>query len=217
MAAASLTSYLQGTRLEAAPTSRLLAQARRGNRDAFAQMVSPYVPSLYRRAIGLTGNAADAEDIRQEALLKAWSRLGQFSGNSEASGDDFRAWISRIAANASIDLLRQRREGKVVSLEEPRGPYEETVGSAIPSRAHDPEQHCERRQMSRRLANAILQLPRDLRQACLLRDVMQYSTEEVADRLRISVVAVRLRLFRAHKRLREKLNPSAAPPTASGS
>ena len=59
--------------------------------------------------------------------------------------------------------------------------------------------------MARLLANTILTLPRDLRQACLLRDVLHYSTEEVASRLRISTVAVRLRLFRAHRRLREKL------------
>jgi hypothetical protein len=61
------------------------------------------------------------------------------------------------------------------------------------------------------LAKAIVQLPRDLRQACLLRDVLHYSTQEVASRLGISVVAVRLRLFRAHRRLREKLQDELRP------
>lgn len=189
----------------------LLLRAREGDREAFAQMVSPYVPTMTQRARRLTGNAADAEDVSQEALLKAWSRLEQFSGNQDENGDDFRAWLARIAGNTSIDVLRQRRDGKLLSLEEPRGSAEETLGSGIAVRDDNPEERCARREMGRMLAEAILQLPADLRQACLLRDVMHYSSQEVADRLEISVVAVRLRLFRARRRLREKLEDALRP------
>jgi RNA polymerase sigma-70 factor, ECF subfamily len=189
----------------------LLAQARKGNPEAFAEMVSPYLPVLYRRARGLTGNAADAQDVSQEAVLKAWSRLEQFTGKQDESIDDFRAWISRIAANTSIDLLRQRRDGRITSLDQHKGDSEETVGSGIASEQQDPEERCARREMGRLLAKAIAQLPPDLRQACLLRDVLHYSTQEVASRLGISVVAVRLRLFRAHRRLREELQDSLRP------
>ena len=196
------------------PASKLLAEARSGNAEAFATMVSPYMPALYRRARGLTGNAADAQDVSQEAVLKAWSRLEQFAGKQEESIDEFRAWISRIATNASIDVLRQRREGRIASLEEPKGQGEETLGSGIASGQQDPEERCARREMGRMLAKAIVQLPPDLRQACLLRDVLHYSTQEVANRLGISVVAVRLRLFRAHRRLREKLQHSMRPAAA---
>src|ERR1700720_790017 len=196
-----------------APARRtsLLAQARKGNPEAFAEMVSPYLPALYRRARGLTGNAADAQDVSQEAVLKAWSRLEQFAGKQDDSIDDFRAWISRIAANTSIDLLRQRRDGKITSLDQRKGESEETLGSGIASEQQDPEERCARREMGRMLAKAIVQLPPDLRQACLLRDVLHYSTQEVASRLGISVVAVRLRLFRAHRRLREKLQDGLRP------
>jgi RNA polymerase sigma-70 factor (ECF subfamily) len=192
----------------------LLVRARRGDREAFAEMVSPYVPSLVQRARRLTGNAADAEDIRQEALLKAWSRLEQFSGDAGENPDDFRAWLGRIAGNTSIDVLRRRRDGRFLSLEEPRGTAEETVGTGIAAHDDNPEELCARRELGRKLARAILQLPGDLRQACLLRDVMHYSTQEVADRLEISVVAVRLRLFRARRRLREKLEESLRPKRA---
>ena len=178
-------------------------------------MVSPYLPTLYRRARGLTGNAADAQDVSQEAVLKAWSRLEQFTGKQDESIDDFRAWISRIASNTSIDLLRQRRDGKIASLDQCKGDSEETLGSGIASEQQDPEERCARREMGRMLAKAIAQLPPDLRQACLLRDVLHYSTQEVAGRLGISVVAVRLRLFRAHRRLREKLQDSLRPAQAS--
>jgi RNA polymerase sigma-70 factor (ECF subfamily) len=189
----------------------LLAQARRGNPEAFGEMVSPYLPTLYRRARRLTGNAADAQDVSQEAVLKAWSRLEQFAGKQDESIDDFRAWISRIASNTSIDLLRQRRDGKIASLDQCKGDSEETLGSGIASEQQDPEERCARRETGRMLAKAIAQLPSDLRQACLLRDVLHYSTQEVASRLGISVVAVRLRLFRAHRRLREKLQDSLRP------
>lgn len=188
--------------------SGLLAEARKGNAEAFAEMVSPYAPVLYRRARGFTGNAADAEDVSQESLLKAWSRLSQFAGKQDQSLDEFRAWISRIATNSSIDLLRQRRDGKIASLEDRKGQSEETIGSGIAAETHDPEERCARREMGRLLAKAILQLPADLRQTCLLRDVLHYSTQEVASRLGISIVAVRLRLFRAHRRLRERLQGS---------
>jgi RNA polymerase sigma-70 factor (ECF subfamily) len=191
----------------------LLAQARRGNPEAFAEMVSPYMPALHQRARRLTGNVADAEDVGQEALLKAWSRLEQFSGKQDDLTCDFRAWISRIGANSSIDLLRQRRDGKMVSLEERRGPDEETLGSGFAARGDNPEELCARREMGRFLADAIVKLPPDLRRTLLLRDVLHYSTQEVARRLGISIVAVRLRLFRAHRRLRENLEDALRPKT----
>ena len=205
MSSASIPlSFSRNTRT----SSGLLAEARKGNADAFAEMVSPYAPVLYRRARGFTGNTADAEDVSQEAMLKAWSRLNQFAGKQDQSIDEFRAWISRIATNSSIDLLRQRRDGKIASLEDRKGQSEETIGSGIAAEGQDPEERCARREMGRMLAKAILQLPADLRQTCLLRDVLHYSTQEVANRLGISIVAVRLRLFRAHRRLRERLQAS---------
>jgi RNA polymerase sigma-70 factor (ECF subfamily) len=208
MSAAPYTFYADAP-LRGRPS--LLAQARKGNPDAFVEMVSPYMPTLYRRARGLTGNTADAQDVSQETVLKAWSRLEQFAGKQDESLDDFRAWISRIAANTSIDLLRQRCDGKIASLDQPKGEGEETLGSGIASEEQNPEERCARREMGRLLAKAIVQLPPDLRQACLLRDVLHYSTQEVASRLRISVVAVRLRLFRAHRRLRENLQDGLWP------
>jgi RNA polymerase sigma-70 factor (ECF subfamily) len=208
MSAAPVTVYIEGAQRR---RLSLLAQARRGDGEAFAEMVTPYLPTLYRRARGLTGSPADAEDVSQEAVLKAWTRLEQFAGKQDESVDDFRAWISRIASNTSIDLLRQRRDGKISSLDEHKGQSEETLGSSLPVDELDPEENCARREMGRLLAKAIVQLPPDLRQACLLRDVLQYSTQEVASRLGISIVAVRLRLFRAHRRLREKLQDSLQP------
>ena len=190
----------------------LLAEARQGDRAAFGELVLPYAPGLYRRALRITGNVADAEDVRQEAMLKAMSRLEQFSGRQEEERDGLQAWVGRIAANASIDLIRQRRESKLTSLEEPIGAGEETLGGKVAARDENPEERFARREMRLLFAEAIKQLPSDLRQVCLLRDVLQYTTQEVAERLGVSTLAVRLRLFRAHRRLREKLERALLPP-----
>jgi RNA polymerase sigma-70 factor, ECF subfamily len=184
----------------------LLLQARKGDRESLAKLILPYGPSLYLGALRLTRNPAEAEDVRQESFLKVISRLEQFTGSQNESRDDLHAWVSRIAANASIDVIRKRRDGKFVSLEEPSGAGEGTLGSNVAAPEDNPEQRFAHREMRKHLADAIKQLAPDLRQVCLLRDVLQYSTQEVADRLGISAMAVRLRLFRAHRRLREKLN-----------
>jgi RNA polymerase sigma-70 factor (ECF subfamily) len=186
-------------------------QARKGDRDSLAKLILPYASGMYLGALRLTRNAADAEDVRQEACLRAMTRLEQFAGNPGDNRDDLHAWISRIAANASIDLIRKRREGKLFSLEQSSGNGEETLGSNVPAREDNPEERFARREMRKLMAVAIAQLAPELRQVCLLRDVLQYSTQEVAERLGISAMAVRLRLFRAHRRLKEKLSTALQP------
>ena len=197
----STSLYLDG------PTrSGLLMQARKGDRESLAKLILPYAPGLYLGALRLTRNPADAEDVQQDAFLKVMTRLEQFAGRPGENRDDLHAWVSRIAANASIDVIRKRRDGRLFSLEEPNGAGEETLGSNVTAREDNPEERFARREMRRLMAEAIAQLAPDLRQACLLRDVLQYSTQEVAERLGISAMAVRLRLFRAHRRLREELS-----------
>jgi len=197
--------------LDGPTRAALLLQARKGDRESLAKLILPYAPSLYLGALRLTRNPADAEDVRQDAFLKAMTRLEQFVGTPSENRDDLHAWVSRIAANASIDVIRKRRDGKLFSLEEPNGASDETLGSNVAAREDNPEERFARREMRKLMAETITGLAPDLRQACLLRDVLQYSTQEVAERLGISAMAVRLRLFRAHRRLREKLSVALQP------
>ncbi len=192
--------------LDGATRSALLTLARKGDRESLAKLILPYAPGLYLGALRITRNPADAEDVRQDAFLKTMTRLEQFTGSSCENRDDLHAWVSRIAANASIDVLRKRRDGKVFSLEEPSGAGDDTLGSNVTACQDNPEERFARREMRKLMADAIAQLAPELRQVCLLRDVLQYSTQEVAERVGISAMAVRLRLFRAHRRLREKLS-----------
>jgi len=186
----------------------LLREAQRGNRESLAKLILPYAAGLYRGALRFTRNPADAEDARQDALLKVIRGLDQFAGAGEKheKGDDLHAWVSRIGANASIDIIRKRRDGRFLSLEEPTGIGEETVGSGIAAGSYTPEESFARLEMRRRVADAIKRLSPELRRVCLLRDVLGYSTQEVAERVGVSSLSVRLRLFRARRRLREKLS-----------
>ena len=197
--------------VDGATRTALLLHARKGDRESLAKLILPYAPGLYLGALRLTRNPADAEDVRQDAFLKAMTRLEQFAGTPGEHGDDLHAWVSRIVANASIDVLRKRRDGKLFSLDEPNGAGDETLGSHVTSCQDNPEERFARREMRKLMADAITQLSPELRQVCLLRDVVQYSTQEVAERLGISAMAVRLRLFRAHRRLREMLTLALKP------
>jgi RNA polymerase sigma-70 factor, ECF subfamily len=189
----------------------LMQQARQGDRESLAKLIVPYASGMYLGALRMTRNSADAEDVRQEAFLKVVSRLEQFAGSQDETRDDLHAWVSRITANASIDVIRRRRDGKILSLEESNGASEETIGSNVAALGDNPEERFARREMRKLMADAITQLAPELRQVCLLRDVLQYSTQEVAERVGISAMAVRLRLFRAHRRLREKLSLALQP------
>jgi RNA polymerase sigma-70 factor (ECF subfamily) len=197
--------------LDGAARSALLMQAQKGDRESLAKLILPYASGLYLGALRLTRNAADAEDVRQDAFLKAMTRLEQFAGRPGENRDNLHAWVSRIASNASIDVIRKRRDGKLFSLEEPNGTGDETLGSNVTAREDNPEERFARREMRKFMADAITQLTPELRQVCLLRDVLQYSTQEVAERLGISAMAVRLRLFRAHRKLREELSIRMKP------
>src|SRR5256712_10566857 len=106
-------------------------------------------------------------------------------------------------------MLRRRRADKLLSLDAPAGQQRDPLAARLVSRADSPAPLFERRHTRRRLADAIEQLRPGLRPVILLRDVLQYSTAETAGRLAISATAVRVRLFRARRQLRERLHEEA--------
>jgi RNA polymerase sigma-70 factor (ECF subfamily) len=183
----------------------MLAAAQTGDQQAFMSMVSPFAPGMQRLANRYTRNVTDAEDICQESLLKAYTKLSQFSGETEFVSHEFHGWLTRIAANSAIDFIRRKHAKKLVALDECQ---------LVPNLRHqagpsgwgeNPERTYVRKERRALLVRAIKNLPVELRRVCLLRSVMQFSTSEVATKLGISTTAVRLRLFRAHGHLRKSL------------
>jgi RNA polymerase sigma-70 factor, ECF subfamily len=181
-----------------------LAAARRGDREAFESLVSPHTNNLQRLAHRLTRSAEDAEDICQESLLKAFTKLHQFDG-TKTEVHEFRAWLMRITANCAIDFLRRKKASNCVPLEE----YHEvpTPFREFTTRwGESPEKSYTREEQLGNIRDAIASLPAELRVVCLFRTMEELSTKEVAARLGITTLAVRLRLFRAHGQLRKILS-----------
>jgi len=147
-----------------------------------------------------TRNAQDAEDVCQESLLKAFTKLHYFGDSEGIARGEFRSWLSRITANSAIDFLRRKQD--VVSLEECDPVHVVSTGGGW---GENPEACYARQERLGLIMDAVGKLPLELRRVCILRDLMELSTKEVASRLRLPAVTVRVRLFRAHSELRRML------------
>jgi len=178
----------------------LVARARAGDEQAFTELVNHYERKIYRLAKHITQNDEDAEDVLQEAFLKAYEHLPGFQGNSK-----FYTWLVRIAVNEALMKLRKRKGDRTVPLDEPVDTGEEMVKREIAVWEDNPEQRYSREEMQRILDEAVQSLKPDFRTVFILRDIEELSTEEAAETLGISVAAVKSRLLRARLALREKL------------
>ncbi|HTS78845.1 MAG TPA: RNA polymerase sigma factor [Bryobacteraceae bacterium] len=180
--------------------SALVARAKAGDAQAFTDLVNQYERKIYRLAKHITQNDEDAEDVLQEAFLKAYEHLGNFQGNSK-----FYTWIVRIAVNEALMKLRKRKGDRTVPLDEPVDTGEEMVTREIAVWDDNPEQRYSREEIQDILDQAVEGLKPDFRTVFILRDIEELSTEETAEALGISVPAVKSRLLRARLALREKL------------
>jgi len=180
--------------------SPLIARAKAGDHAAFAELVSRYERKIFRLAKHITQNEEDAEDVLQDAFLKAYEHLGDFQEQSR-----FYTWLVRIAVNESLMRLRKRRQGKIVSLDEGVDAGGEMIPREIAVWDGDPEQRYSREELREILQRAIESLAPIYRVVFVLRDVDELSTEETAQALNISAPAVKSRLLRARLELREKL------------
>jgi RNA polymerase sigma-70 factor (ECF subfamily) len=179
---------------------QLVAQAKAGDVQAFTDLVNRYERKIYRLAKHITQNDEDAEDVLQDAFLKAYEHLDSFKGDSK-----FYTWIVRIAVNEALMRLRKRRSDRTVPLDEPVDTGEEMVTREIAVWEDNPEQRYSREEMHDILEQAVETLKPDFRTVFVLRDIEELSTEDTAETLGISVPAVKSRLLRARLALREKL------------
>jgi RNA polymerase sigma-70 factor (ECF subfamily) len=180
--------------------SALVAEAKSGDAKAFSELVNRYERKIFRLAKHITDSDEDAEDVLQEAFLKAYEHLDEFQGNSK-----FYTWLVRIAVNESLMKLRRRKTSRSVSLDEQLDTGEETIAREIAVWDDNPEQQYSREEFRDILDKAIQSLRPAFRTVFLLRDVEDLSTEETARMLDLSIPAVKSRLLRARLQLREKL------------
>ena len=182
------------------PDVALVERVRAGDVAAYDTLVRKYERQIFRIAQHITQNREDAEDVMQDAFLKAYEKLDQFQGNSK-----FYTWLVRIAVNESLMRLRKRRTGKVVSMDEEVTTDEGSVPRDFADWAPNPEQNYSQAELAEILRKTIQGLPQGFRVVFVLRDVEGLSTEETAETLGLSVPAVKSRLLRARLQLRERL------------
>ena len=178
----------------------LVAQARLGDSGAFNELAERYQRNIFRLAQNITQNREDAEDVLQEAFLKAYEHLPDFHGDSK-----FYTWIVRIAVNEALMKLRKRKWDKTVWLDEPVDTGEDAIAREIAVWEDNPEQRYSKEELHDILDKAVNGLAPPYRTVFVLRDMEGLSTEETAEALELSVPAVKSRLLRARLQLRDKL------------
>lgn len=180
--------------------SVLVNAARKGDVAAYEELVRRYDRNVFRIAQHITQNREDAEDVVQDAFLKAYQNLGQFQGQSK-----FYTWLVRIAVNEALMRLRRRRPERMISLDEDVKTEEDSMPREIADWTPNPEQQYNQAELKDILSRTIQGLPTSFRTVFVLRDVEGLSTEETAEALGLSIPAVKSRLLRARLQLRERL------------
>ena len=180
---------------------QLVSEAKAGNYAAFEELVNRYENKIYRLGMNITGNREDAEDVLQDAFLKAFEHLPGFREDSR-----FYTWITRIAVNEALMKLRKRRSSKEVSMEDSEDENGDVQVREFADWKPNPEQQFAQTELEQILQTAVGTLSPGFRTVFYLRDVEGLSTEETAELLDLSVGAVKARLFRARLRLREELS-----------
>lgn len=166
----------------------------------FDALVTRYYQQVYNLAYRLTGNAADAEDLTQEAFLRAYRFFDRYDPTMP-----FMNWISRVMTNLYIDEYRRRKRLPTVSIEErfENEEGEESEELDIPDPGPSPLEIAEANQYADAVQEGLMRLAPEFRTAVVLADVMGHSYEEIAEMMNTSIGTVRSRIHRGRKQLRD--------------
>jgi len=173
-----------------------------GDTEAYRVLVVRHSPALFRLALRITGNEADAEEVVQEALLRGYQKLGTFHLQS-----GFGTWIYRIAAHCAYDRIVQRRpDEQRNSTQSPEGEPDRPREQA-PDLSAGPERLLLSKELAAQQQFAMHALTPLERTAFLLRHIEDQSTSEIALALNMAPNAVKQAVFRAVQKLRQRLAP----------
>jgi RNA polymerase sigma-70 factor, ECF subfamily len=170
----------------------VVARVLAGDSSLFEILMRRYNQRLFRVARGILADDGEAEDVMQEAYVRAFRELAKFRGEAR-----FSTWLTRIACHEALARARKRRRLVSIGGGEPPDPPAETAG---------PEREMENRELHAVLREAVEILPDPLRTVFCLREIEGLSTEETGDALGLTVENVRVRLHRAKRSLRQSLD-----------
>ena len=190
----------------------LIARIKAGERELFYELVSPYEKAVFMAAMGILGNEADAEEVAQEAVLKALTHLDQFRAEAK-----FSTWLIQITINEARVKLRKDRRNLYESIDESAAGEE---GDYMPRDYADwreiPSEALERKELKDALARGLQTLAPKYREVLILRDVQHLSIQETAQMLGITEGSVKTRLLRARLQMRDALAPGIDASWAGG-
>lgn len=183
---------------DAADAAAVLDRARQGDSEAFRALVERHSRSVFRLAFRMTGNEQDAEDVVQDAFLRAYKQLGRFESRA-----NFGTWLYRIVANCSVDLMRAKQSRHDMSRSESIDAAVDVPSAETPG----PERLAQSAEIQRRVREALGALSPLERAAFTLRHHEGRSIDEISRTLGLGTSAAKHSVFRAVKKLRIALAP----------
>ena len=184
----------------------LIRECQRGNTAAYGPLVTLYQDRVFNLCWRMCGNRSDAEDLTQEAFIKAFEALGRFDGRSR-----FYTWLFRIAVNLVISARRKDKRARVFSIDARVSDDDEngapTHAERLASDDPSPDQQAVDREQQRFVLEALASLDDEQRSVVTLRDLESFSYDEIAEILEVPTGTVKSRLHRARLALSEKLSP----------
>jgi len=184
----------------------LVKRARKGDLDAYDELVKRYQERIYATVYHMTSNHEDANDIAQEAFIKAFQALKSFRG-----GSSFYTWLYRIAVNKTINFLKQRRNKNHFSLNDLDFNAEHDPDLVALISDKTPHREIGLSELQKKLNEALMQLSEPHRMVVVLHDVQGQSHEEIAEIMDCNIGTVRSRLFYARQQLQGYLAEYAKP------
>ena len=183
--------------------AELIRRVCQGDKEAFYGLVRPYERAVYVAAVSILNNPADAEEVAQEAVLKAFTHLAEFRAEAK-----FSTWLIQITINEARSRLRKDRRHLYESVDEPRTDEERDYSPKdFADWREIPSETLKRNELRNALKRALASLPLKYREVLILRDIQNLSIEETAEILGISEGNVKTRLLRARLQMRDALAP----------
>ena len=173
----------------------VIRRVQHGDTESFSLLVEAYEKTVYNVALQMTGSREDAQDLTQEAFLKAYSSLSSFRGDSK-----FSSWLYRIVSNLCLDFKRRqgRRPSSSLTVEDDEG---ESLQLDVADESQSPETLLERKLTREAVRRGLRELPEEQRQILLLREIQGLSYEEIGEAMHLEPGTVKSRIFRARKKL----------------
>ena len=194
-----------GSALARRDERQIIASILQGESHLFHELIRPYERTVYMMALSFLHNEADAEDVVQEAFLKAYRNLSSFRGDSK-----FSTWLLSITLNEARSRLRRAKTPRMQSLDQATNDEGHISPALLRDWREIPSEALERQEVRSLLYKALDALPPTYREIFYLRDIEELCVAEVARLLQISEALVKVRLHRARTMLQKHLAPQLA-------